>query len=586
MKKLFAKSNMSFMAALQLLVLPVVICLIVVIVMLGQRMNGTFDDAEKLFNDTLYTINNKLVNGDRDLYQAMNAARQYMSVYDAGANLNAETAKTLMDEKEGDYNENIQQTVERVNGAVEIAKKNPKLYTEMKLDGKSFKDYADEFETNLNAWYGTFDYKTQEGDLSAFNEQFEITRDSISNMTDIVEAWAEEENKAARKDIRAKVTGISITLGAIIIALYILVLITAKSLSDGVRRVEKGINNMADGDFVTHLDVASPVKEFREIAEAAEDMRHKLHESLRKIVSGAETVDEGASVAKDRITDSQKATNDINQAVSDLANGATAMATDVQSTAGITVSIGNAVEEVLSAANSNLEKGTSVMEESTGVKDQLGGLVSAGENTRQKAIRVSESVEETAAVVTQISQAAELIISIANQTNLLALNASIEAARAGEAGKGFAVVADNIKDLAEESNGAANEISGMLTKITSLSDQNKELTDEIRKATEDEADALNSMSDSFEKMLSMLKETEEGNNKIVSLVETLENNKNKILESVESLSSVSEENAASTEETSASLSMLDTNMANVVEQAETLKQVAIDLREDVKMFTI
>ncbi len=46
MKKLFGKSNMSFMAALQLLVLPVVICLIVVIVMLGQRMNGTFDDAE------------------------------------------------------------------------------------------------------------------------------------------------------------------------------------------------------------------------------------------------------------------------------------------------------------------------------------------------------------------------------------------------------------------------------------------------------------------------------------------------------------------------------------------------------------
>jgi methyl-accepting chemotaxis protein len=262
------------------------------------------------------------------------------------------------------------------------------------------------------------------------------------------------------------------------------------------------------------------------------------------------------------------------------------MATDVQSTAGITVNIGNAVEEVLEAANSNLDKGSSVMEESTSVKDQLGGLVSSGDNTRQKAIRVSESVEETAAVVTQISQAAELIISIANQTNLLALNASIEAARAGEAGKGFAVVADNIKDLAEESNGAANEISGMLTKITSLSDQNKELTDEIRKATEDEAVALTNMSDSFEKMLSMLKETEEGNNKIVSLVETLENNKNKILESVESLSSVSEENAASTEETSASLSMLDTNMEDVVNQAETLKNVAVDLRENVKMFTI
>ena len=58
------------------------------------------------------------------------------------------------------------------------------------------------------------------------------------------------------------------------------------------------------------------------------------------------------------------------------------------------------------------------------------------------------------------------------------------------------------------------------------------------------------------------------------------------MDSVESLSSVSEENAASTQQTSASLSMLDDNMVNVVEQAENLKAVAMELRDNVKMFTI
>ncbi len=586
MKKLFAKANLSFMIALQMLVLPAVICLIISIVMLGKEMNSTYNDAEGLYYDTLYQINNKLVSADRDYYQAMNAAQQYLSITQSDGSLPEEIMTQLYAAREATYQENLDQTIERVNGANEIAKTIPSLYTGVSIEGKTYKDYSEEFNTNYNAWLSVYDFTTQEGDITAFNEDFEVTRDSISGMTDVVEKWAEEEEAIAKKEIKSKIVTLSIFFAVVIALIYLLVLATAKSLSDGVKRVESGINNMSDGDFVTHLEVESPIKEFRGIAQASENMRHNLHEALKKIILSAQNVDDGANTAKDRISDSQNATADISQAVSDLANGATAMATDVQSAAGITQDIGNAVEDVLDAANSNLENGRNVMDESIRVQKELGDLVTSGQNTQQKANQVSESVSETAAVVAKISQAADLIISIANQTNLLALNASIEAARAGEAGRGFAVVADNIKDLAEESNDAANEISGMLKQITDLSDQNKTLTDAIKKATEDEAEALNSMSNSFEKMLDMLHQTEEGNNRIVGLVETLEGNKNSIMESVESLSSVSEQNAASTQQTSASLSMLDGNMVNVVEQAENLKNVAQELRENVKMFNI
>ena len=75
MKKLFAKSNMTFMVALQLLVLPAVICLIITHVMMGKEMNGTYNEAETLLYDNLYQVNSSLLNADRDLYQAMNAAQ-------------------------------------------------------------------------------------------------------------------------------------------------------------------------------------------------------------------------------------------------------------------------------------------------------------------------------------------------------------------------------------------------------------------------------------------------------------------------------------------------------------------------------
>lgn len=574
------------MVALQMLVLPAVICLVIAIIMLGSKMNSTYNEAESLYFDTLYQVNSKLVNADRDLYQAMNAAQQYMSIAQSDGSLPADVMEGLYAQKVADYQENLDQTLERVNGAKQIAMQNETLYTGTLLDGKSFKDNADEFDKNYDIWLASYNFQTEEGDLTAFNEDFETARGGISNMTDIVEQWAEQSEADAKKAITKSVTTVSVIFAIVIVLLYVLVIATAKAISDGVKRTSDAIDNMSSGDFVTHIEVESPIKELNHIASSSENMRHNLHEALKLIVGSAQSVDEGASDASVRITDSQRVTNDIYQAVSDLANGATSMAGDVQSTSNITINIGSAVDTVLEAANSNLEKGSAVIGESTKVQGELGELMSSGQNTRDKAKQVSESVNDTAKVVSQISQAAELIISIANQTNLLALNASIEAARAGEAGKGFAVVADNIKNLATESNDAANEITNMLKQISDLSERNMSLTEDIRNATEAEGEALNSMSKSFEDMLTMLRETETGNKQIVSLVETLNADKNSIMDSVESLSSVSEQYAASTQETNASLSLLDQNMEDVVKQADSLKEIAEDLRQNVKMFTI
>lgn len=72
--------------------------------------------------------------------------------------------------------------------------------------------------------------------------------------------------------------------------------------------------------------------------------------------------------------------------------------------------------------------------------------------------KLSESSEEVGNVI-------KVINSIAEQTNLLALNATIEAARAGEAGKGFAVVANEVKELANQTASATDEISARIETI-------------------------------------------------------------------------------------------------------------------------
>lgn len=101
------------------------------------------------------------------------------------------------------------------------------------------------------------------------------------------------------------------------------------------------------------------------------------------------------------------------------------------------------------------------------------------EQTVLKANTATNAIEKLNATSNEVGNVLELIEEITSRINLLALNATIEAARAGEAGKGFSVVASEVKDLANQTSNATDQIQQQITRLQEASQYVENSIDDI-----------------------------------------------------------------------------------------------------------
>ncbi|BAR47318.1 methyl-accepting chemotaxis protein [Methylobacterium aquaticum] len=155
----------------------------------------------------------------------------------------------------------------------------------------------------------------------------------------------------------------------------------------------------------------------------------------------------------------------VTASASELQGTAQTMAGTAQETAAQSTTVAAAAEEASSNVNTVAaaaeELGSSVQE----IARQISGSAPMAQAAVQEAERTGALVRELSAAAAKIGEVVDLISGIAGQTNLLALNATIEVARAGEAGRGFAVVAAEVKELANQTGRATQDIATQIGRI-------------------------------------------------------------------------------------------------------------------------
>lgn len=337
------------------------------------------------------------------------------------------------------------------------------------------------------------------------------------------------DENAADADSASRMMIIIAVLGVLLsIALGILI---SRIITAPINKAVGIANALENGDLT--IQVSSDTKdETGQMLTSIANMVIKLRQVVGDVMSAADNVASGSQ--------------QLSATAQQMSQGATEQAASAEE-------ISSSMEEMTSSIRQNAEN--SMQTE----KISLKSAADAREG--------GTAVHETVVAMKEIASKISIIEEIARQTNLLALNAAIEAARAGEHGKGFAVVASEVRKLAERSQTAAGEISGLSTRSVAIAEQAGEMLDKMVPDIQKTAELVQEISASS-------KEQDTGAEQVNKAIQQLDN-------VIQQNASASEEMASTSEELSGQAEQLQDTISFFRIEHNTKRVASLQLKPDI-----
>jgi len=280
--------------------------------------------------------------------------------------------------------------------------------------------------------------------------------------------------KRQEADIRLAVV-VGLSLLALLASAFAVVMMT-RSITLPIENLASAMTRLAHGELDVAVMVTAQGAEIGTMAAAVQFFRESL-------VRNAELAAQERNVIATRATRAarigelaEQFEHDVNSVIHSVVSASAQLEATAAAMSKIAIQARDeaaSVAEATESASSDMQSVAAATEQLSGSVDEIGRQVTQSAEIAQRAAlesqRTNETVRGLSAAADKIGDVVRLISEIASQTNLLALNATIEAARAGDAGRGFAVVAAEVKNLAEQTARATDDIRNQIAAIQTTS---------------------------------------------------------------------------------------------------------------------